>query len=145
IYQVRAPEWIKKIHLAQEGVTIKRARARTDAHPVYGTRPDIGEVTMLSRLADTAYDRLLAESIVFMELVDASANNAIIESIVRETPVVVNRHPAVVEYLGSGYPLLYDDLSEVYELLTMQRIRAAHEYLKAMDKTELTVNHFEMR
>src|SRR5690606_1832304 len=50
IYQVRAPEWIKKIHLAQEGVTIKRARARTDAHPVYGTRPDIGEVTMLSRL-----------------------------------------------------------------------------------------------
>lgn len=142
IYQVAVPAWLQKVHLEQHGTAIQEARLRTDRHAPHRLRPDQGEVEVVSWLEDEAYDRLLTESIVFLELLDASANNAVIEAIVRETPIVVNRHPAVVEYLGPAYPLYYDSLDEVHDLLTMARIEAANRHLREMDKGDLTVEHF---
>lgn len=142
IYQVEVPRWLQKVHLEQQGTAIEEARLRTDRCSPHRTRPDRGAVEVLSWLEAEAYDRLLTESVVFIELLDASANNAVIEAIVRETPLVVNRHPAVVEYLGPGYPLYYDDLEEVRDLLTMEAIEEANRYLREMDKSDLRVEHF---
>ena len=142
IYQVRVPDMLQKVHLAQKGAAIAEAKRRTDRYSPYRDRPDRGHVDVLSWLEDEEYDRLLTENVVFLELLDASANNTIIEAIVRETPIVVNRHPAVVEYLGDKYPLLYDELDEVAELLSLTRIREAHEYLHEMDKSDLEIDHF---
>ena len=84
-----------------------------------------------SRLSNADYDRLLAENIGFVALHDASANNAVIECIARATPILVNRLPAVVEYLGVDYPLYFDTLVEAAEkLMDLHQVRAAHEYLK---------------
>lgn len=55
---------------------------------------------------------------------------------------MVTRHPAVVEYLGNDYPLFYDRLEDVAETLDRERIRAAHEHLRDMDKADLSVEHF---
>ena len=142
IYQVPVPETLQKVHLAQQGAAIAEAKRRTDRYSPYRGRPDRGDVRTLSWLENEEYDRLLTENIVFLELFDASANNAIIEAIVRETPVVVNRHPAVVEYLGANYPLLYTTLDEVPDLLRMARLKEAHDYLHAMDKSDLRITHF---
>lgn len=77
------------------------------------------------------YDQLLSENIVFVDLIDASANNAVIECLVRATPILVNRLPAVGEYLGSDYPLYFRDLDEAAAMaLDVGRVRAAHQYLQ---------------
>lgn len=100
-------------------------------------------VTMIAHVDNAGYDALLRENIVFLNLVDCSAVNTIVECTVRNTPVLVNRLPAVVEYLGEYYPLYYDNLDHAARLLTSPAtILQAHVYLKYLDKTYLSVEHF---
>jgi hypothetical protein len=89
------------------------------------------------------YDNLLVDNIVFVKLIDASAVNTLIECIVRETPLVISKHPAVVELLGPGYPLYLEDLEDVFVVnLTIESIRKANIYLRSMDKTCLKIETF---
>jgi len=142
IYQVEVPETFQKVHLAEQKPWIKEAWRRTDQHSPYSDRPDVGSVHVESWLENEEYDRLLSENVIFMEVFDASANNAVIESIVRNTPIVVNRHPAIEEYLGTDYPLFYSDIGEVKSLLDSSNIKRTYEYLKSMDKSDLRVEEF---
>lgn len=142
IYQVAVPPAFRKVHLAQSRRFIGQAWRRTDLHSPFRHRPDVGDTDVVSWLANDDYDEMLTRNVIFLELFDASANNAIIEAIARDTPVVVNRHPAVAEYLGAKYPLFYDDLDEVAGLLDLSRIQAAHEHIRALDKSEFTIEAF---
>lgn len=56
------------------------------------------------RLPDLMYDEVLACNPALIWLYDSSANNGIIECIARSTPLLINKHPAAVEYLGDAYP-----------------------------------------
>ncbi len=98
-------------------------------------------VTPITKLDNTEYDKLLASHVVFLKLEDASAVNTIIECIIRNTPVVVNRLPATVEYLGSNYPLFYDNVHEVSKF-TAKDIQAAYKYLSKMNKTNFVADTF---
>ena len=93
-------------------------------------------------LTAARYDQVLAENVVAIELFDASANNVVIECISRGTPLIVNRHPAVVEYLGESYPLYFSDPTEIPDLLGADRVIGAHAYLEAMDKSWLSGDAF---
>jgi hypothetical protein len=94
---------------------------------------------ILPRLSDTDYDALLARSAVFLHLHDAAANNAVVECIVRRTPVLVNPLPAVVEYLGAAYPLFFDTLDEAARKASDPAlVLAAHQYLAALDTESFT-------
>jgi hypothetical protein len=84
----------------------------------------------LTHVPDDEYDQLLSENICFVNLYDASANNAVIECLVRGTPILVNPLPAVQEYLGADYPFYYQDLDDAAAMsMDTGRLRAAHEYL----------------
>jgi hypothetical protein len=88
------------------------------------------QVDVLQFLANDDYDQLLAENLVFLDLYDTSANNAVIESIARGTPIIVTRHPAVEEYLGKDYPLFFDNYQDIEIFLKDKgRLRAAHMWL----------------
>ena len=103
-------------------------------------------VQELSTLSNEEYDLLFTNHIVFLNLVDASAVNTVIECIARHTPILINRHPAVVEYLGEDYPLFYDSMAQANRLVCdMTRIKEAHDYLKQMYKGELKCDHFVYR
>lgn len=93
-------------------------------------------------LPNARYDEMLASSVVVQHVLDASANTAIVECIARSVPLVVNRHPAVEEYLRPDYPLYHDGPESVPALLTQEKILAAHEHLKALDKSWLTAEAF---
>ena len=109
-------------------------------------KKDYESVEIISTLNNEKYDDLLAENIVFLKLVDASACNTLIECIVRNTPIVINRLPAVEEYLGKDYPLYYTTLTEAYELLNdTNLIYSAHQYLVNMDKEFLDISSFLSR
>jgi hypothetical protein len=88
------------------------------------------------------YGQMLCRSVVLMELLTGSANNVVIECIVRNTPLVINPYPSVVDYLGESYPLYFNDPLEIPDLLTDEKVVAAHEYLKAMPKDDLSGEHF---
>jgi len=104
----------------------------------------IDSVIRLEFLGNADYDQLLSQNIVFLDLVDCSAANTIIECVVRNTPLVVNPLPAVKEYLGECYPLYWsnDDSTDLDELLTMSNIKAATRYLATLDKGALRVSTF---
>jgi hypothetical protein len=86
---------------------------------------------ILGYLSPSSYDILLSQNLVFLDLYDGSANNVIIECIVRNTPIVVKRHPAVVEYLGLEYPLYFTDIEEAAKIAEdFDRVNSAYLYLR---------------
>ncbi|MFK7801962.1 MAG: tetratricopeptide repeat protein [Anaerolineae bacterium] len=97
-----------------------------------------------TQLSNHAYDWLLTENVVFLSLFDASANNTVVECIARATPLLVNRHPAVIEYLGEDYPLFYGDFKDAAaKLLDVERLKAAHVYLKECPtRQKLSADYF---
>jgi hypothetical protein len=100
-------------------------------------------VTIIDTLDNDQYDKLLSENIVFLKLLDASAVNTIIECIVRCTPVLVNRHPAVEEMLGENYPFYYEDAIEAgLKVTDLDAIRKTHRYLVGLNKKKFTMEYF---
>jgi len=100
-------------------------------------------VTVLDTLENEDYDTLLSQNIVFLDLVDASAVNTIVECITRCTPLLVNPLPAVVELLGKDYPFYYNDLSEAnYKASFLPCIKDTFEYLSKLDKSKFTIEYF---
>lgn len=97
------------------------------------------DVKILDFIDNTEYDRLLSESVIFLDLLDCSASNTIIEAIIRNTPIIVNRHPAIEEYLGVNYPLFYD---KYVENLNTDKVIEAHNYLKNMNKDWIDGEYF---
>lgn len=105
-------------------------------------KPD--RVTELDYIDNSGYDYLLSRSVVMMEVLDAAANNVTLECLARNTPLIVNRHPAVAEYLGKGYPLYFDDYRDIGDMLNdRDLIWSGHEYLKQVDKSFLSVDTFQ--
>lgn len=102
-----------------------------------------GTVVPLPYRTKRSYDRLLSRNVAFLNLYDSSANNALIECIVRGTPVLVNPLPAVREYLGDEYPLYFESLEEAADKLRSDGALAeAHGYLAALPKERFGQEHF---
>ena len=92
---------------------------------------DDNPIVNLKRLSGTAYDEFLAKTIIFLDLIDASGVTTIVECIVRGTPLLINRHPAVVEYLGEDYPLYFETLSEAEaKVCDLSLLKAAHLHMR---------------
>jgi hypothetical protein len=104
----------------------------------------MNSVTRIDFLSNKRYDELLSENIVFIDLIDASANNAIIECIARNTPILVNPIEPVVEYLGKDYPFYFNSLEEAARKAeNMNLVRDAHDYLASYPfKNKLTGKYF---
>lgn len=88
------------------------------------------------------YDAFLEKNIVFIDLYDSAANNTVVECIIRNTPIILNRTAGVLEYLGTNYPLYFNDLSEVGALLDIDKIKTAYIYLKNMPKEQFSIDTF---
>ncbi len=89
------------------------------------------------------FDELLARNLVFADIIDATANNTVVECIVRHTPILVNRLTAVVEYLGADYPFYFDSLTEAARKVEDGAcVKAAHQYLVEMPKQRFTGEYF---
>lgn len=60
------------------------------------------------QLRRALYDHALARNVVVLLYHDVAASNALLECIVRNTPCLVTRLPAVEALLGPAYPMYYD-------------------------------------
>jgi polysaccharide pyruvyl transferase WcaK-like protein len=103
----------------------------------------ISNVEIMDYIDNNSYDKLLSENIVYINLVDASAVNTLIECIVRNTPILINKIPAIVELLGEDYPLYYKNNIDVYKLLSnANNIKKAYYHIKKLPKDKYLINTF---
>lgn len=138
ICRISAPNGYKKYLMPSDRGTydmlVKHMEANSP-YSCYEVKNKWANTQILDRLSNIEFDDILSSSIIYLNLYDSSANNAIIECIARSTPIIVNKIPAVVEYLGPDYPLYFSGESEVASLLFNNKlIYDAHNYLKFMDK-----------
>lgn len=107
-----------------------------------GIRPteDIDKIYYLDA---GAYEDMLSMNIIFSSYHDVAVSNTIMECINSNTPLLTNRLPASEEYLGTNYPGFYDDILDACDLINdLGRIKAAHDYLRHMDKTRFSLLNF---
>lgn len=144
IYRLKCDSRMEKIWLpSDEAVALYNFESYTKTRVNRKQEKYIESSVKIQRLSNEDFDDLLSNCIVFLNLDDASANNAIIESVARNTPVLINRHPAVEEYLGKDYPLYFNDLNHASNLLyDYDRIYETHNYFKSMDKTWISGSYF---
>ena len=114
--------------------------------PNYQKYLDDTSVTIKLNLDNKEYDELLSNNIILLDVFNASANNTVLECIVRNTPLLVLKHPAIVEYLGINYPLYFNNIDELNKIINSEdffkNIKKTYLYLKNMDKTIYTINYF---
>ena len=148
--------WLRKLHSIYYLPVrrLKRSIVHQQAHYIqrlfaaekreFQLEPDYGAVEVLPFLSDEQYDDLLCRNIAYVELYDSSANNAVIECLVRNTPILVNPLPAVREYLGEDYPFYFTHRSQAARKAEDPAlIEATHRYLqKHPIKEKLTAAHF---
>jgi len=109
------------------------------------SKSQLNSVDVVDHLENNEYDDMLSKNIVFLDLYDTSANNAVIECIARGTPLLINKHPATIEYLGEDYPFYFDTLEDASEKLNnFDLIKHTNEYLMTFDKRkQITIEYFK--
>jgi hypothetical protein len=108
-----------------------------------GAADIIGNYTESGYISNDEYDSVLSSNIAFVHLYDASACNSLIECIVRNTPILINPIPSVVERLGGDYPFYFTSLEEAAKKAEDEGLVAeAHKYLLSLDKYIYTQEHF---
>ena len=89
------------------------------------------------------YDELLSASVAMAYMEDTSANNIVIECIQYSTPLLINKHPSLVEYLGEDYPFYYSTQEEADRKINdINLVEQTHNYLFNMNKNDLYINKF---
>lgn len=101
-----------------------------------------GLVSIWGYINNEEYDKMLSNSVIFLDLYDCAACNVVLECSIRNTPILVNRLPAIEQYLGSDYPLFFDDLRHASTLLNEKSITAASDFLRQRHKGTLDKNYF---
>ena len=145
IYQVSVPEPYTKMWLTgtKSFTKIQTIIKKEQVHlNKYITTQMYNSVKLHYTETYEEYDEYLSKNIVFVDLFDAAANNTVLECIVRKTPIIVNKLPGVVDYLGENYPLYFSNLHDVPALLTEEKLLEAHEYLKKMDCADIEIDFF---
>ena len=128
-YKWTAP--FKKIHLLKDSSLDQMSREF--AHFNFDVQDYVNTVEQVSFLPALEYDRLLASSLLYLDMYDTAANNAVLECIAAGTPFLSRRLPAIEEYVGSDYPLFVDNPNEINleEVDLVDLACEAHHYLRS--------------
>lgn len=140
-YKWNAP--FRKIHLLKDSSLDQMQREFS----IYGfpTAEEMKSVERLNFLSAQDYDSLLTQSLVYLDMYDTSANNAVLECIATATPFLSRRIPAIEEYVGRDYPLFVDvenlDCISACQLVELA-CRASCHLRDNVDKESLTLERF---
>lgn len=141
IHRLRAGRYRKIMLAVSHRYFQDMLRRDREQSPLTGEQ--LASVEVSPFVSDNEYDRLLSRNVVFCDLFDSSANNIVIECMARDTPILVNRLPAVEEYLGHDYPLFFSTLDEAAEKLARKEsVLAAHDYLRGLSKARFSQHVF---
>lgn len=117
-------------------------------YPNYGEMISDNKVDIKLNLPNIEYDALFDKNIILVNVFNSSANNTVLECISRNTPLIVKRNPAIVEYLGIDYPLYFDTIDDINNMLKLPKIefnnliKKTTSYLKTLDKSRFLISTF---
>lgn len=146
IYLLKTPDYMKKRIIEPASLTPEKFQ--------YMLELEKTEMNFTGELDDTVefidyqdsecYDRMLSNNIMFMDFYDISASNLIIECIVRNTPILVKKHNAVIDYLGIDYPFYFNTVEEASDKINNETlIEETYTYLLNLKTKEfLTQDYF---
>lgn len=145
---IRFCDDINLIENSEFAETAKKIKHILDSGYEYNIEYPLTNDVYLIKLDNDDYDRYLENNIVLTKIKGSSCNNGIIECIARGTPIFVNKLDAVIEYLGEDYPLYYDNIADVENILkemTSEKIMNAHRYLtsRCPTKDKLSGEYFK--
>jgi hypothetical protein len=103
---------------------------------------NLNQVEIIKYLNENEYNNYLSQNIIFIDIECVSSNNILIECISRNTPIIIKKHPAIVEYLGSNYPLYFEKLEEVENLCHIEKIKKATIYLSNLNKYNINFTKY---
>ena len=108
-----------------------------------------GDVRVM-RMSNDDYDRTMLTSVVMVPLLGGTANNAVLESISSNVPAFVSRLPSTEEYLGRDYPMFFDSLDEVSQVIEDEDrlfdiMERTHRHLAAQPKERLLPENFQFQ
>ena len=110
---------------------------------------DISNLNVVYELDDEHFEELFTNSCIFLDLEDCTANNVILECIKFNTPIIIKKLPSTIEYLGSNYPLYFENYESLLLLndynYFIENIHKAHYYLKHMNKTHIQLETFNKK
>ena len=109
-------------------------------------RFNTSNITIIAELNNDDYEQIFVNSCMYLDLEDTTANNVILECIKFNTPVIVRKIPAIIEYLGINYPLYFETEKDLNMLVNedylCSMIKHASIYLKNMDKSHILCETF---
>ena len=122
-------------------------RKECDYYNISLTLEEKESVTIFYTKNYEEYDNMILNNIIIIHLINASANNAIIELLTLHIPFFVNKLEAVVEYIGEDYPMYFTTLTEVENIinnkkLLIQKMKEGTDYLKNRKKQDISISHF---
>ena len=97
-------------------------------------------VQVCEYLENKVYLDVLVGNVVFCDYIDCSASNTIVECIATGTPIILNKLPSIVEYLGNDYPLYFEQIYNKEKnayYLTTDNLQQAHAHLLAIKNLTL--------
>eukprot|EP00930_Biecheleria_cincta_P047519 TRINITY_DN3295_c0_g1_i14.p1 TRINITY_DN3295_c0_g1~~TRINITY_DN3295_c0_g1_i14.p1 ORF type:complete len:521 (+),score=86.94 TRINITY_DN3295_c0_g1_i14:1818-3380(+) len=99
--------------------------------------PDLDSFSIYYTNNYTEYDDFMLHNIIILDVFDAAANNAVMEAIAMANPIFVRRHNSIAEYLGTHYPLFFEGLEDLEDMIASESsviryMSAAHQYLKEL-------------
>jgi hypothetical protein len=137
---VQAGDWLRKFHAifeirasGHEKIMLFKHWTRDYIEREISVRGDYRNDSVLQRdfVGNEEYDDLLSSSVVLCLLYASAANNILLECLVRNTPLIINPLPSVVEYLGADYPLYATSIEQADDLLSdFYRIAQTVDYMK---------------
>jgi hypothetical protein len=96
-------------------------------------------------LNNVNYAQELSSTIGFSHYYDCAASQGLLEHIMSHTPLIINKIPPIIEYLGVDYPMYYENVSHNIDkyLLDKSFIQQTSDYLKQQSqRKEFTIEHF---
>lgn len=112
-------------------------------HNVHITQGNVKILTDF--LPNDRYIKKFTSTIGFAYYYDCGASHSITEHIASHSPIVINKIPPIVEYLGEDYPMYYEKICNNLDLFLKDRtfIQATVDYLRAQStRKEFTIEHF---
>ena len=110
---------------------------------------DLSSVEVVEQLDDEEYSNIFKKSCIFADIIDCIANNTVLECIKFNTPIILRRSKSAEEYLGPDYPLFFSNINELKalheETFLIDLIIRAHQYLKKMNKSFLSLESFNRK
>ncbi|KAI9018356.1 hypothetical protein DFJ74DRAFT_218333 [Hyaloraphidium curvatum] len=150
IYRLIAPEWTKVVAIpgdfaADQTTYLGRVRQELRNWKVDESIVDVSHVQV--RLAQNPSDFVLGCQVLFLHFRTLNYFPLLLEAVAFQTPILVNRHPAVEELLGSSYPLFFETLDEASSLLqslTGEVIACVKRHFQDISKRR-TLNNFVLQ